>query len=328
MARSGNQKMKLLYLHKIMAEQSDQEHPITMQEIVDALARFGISAERKSLYGDFEALREFGMDIVSIRGKTTAYYGVGRNFELPELKLLVDAVQSSKFITHKKSAELIAKIEGLCSVHQAKELQRQVYVSNRIKTVNESIYYNVDTIYSAIGADKKIGFKYFEYTVDKRQQFRKNGSRYIVSPLALSWDDENYYLLAFDSQAEMIKHYRVDKMTAIAVEDDKRDGLERFHKLDMAQYSNRVFSMFGGREETVRLRFSNRLVGVVLDRFGKDIILSKNGDESFTVALTVEVSPQFFGWMAGLGKEASILSPDNIRKEYRSHIEGILKAGL
>lgn len=325
MPKSVNQKLKLLYLKDILLSKTDQEHTITMKEIIDSLSLIGIHAERKSLYDDFELLRSYGVDVISNRSKTTEYYAVSQGFELAELKLLTDAVQSSKFITHKKSSDLIAKIQNLCSVHEARDLQRQIFVGDRVKNINEEIYYNVDRIYTAIGSNKKISFKYFEYNTEKQQQFRRNGERYTVSPMALSWDNENYYLLAFDELGLVLKHYRVDKMCNIELCEENRDYTEMFDEKEVAKYNEKVFSMFGGKEEVVKLEFENGLIGVALDRFGKDIIVNKKDDDKFTINVKVEVSPNFFGWLAGFGGSVKLLSPDNTREEYLNHIKSILK---
>jgi predicted DNA-binding transcriptional regulator YafY len=320
MPKSSNQKLKLLYLMKILQEKTDGEHALSVAELITELGRYDIKAERKSIYDDLEALRFFGLDVESTRAKTTGYYLASKTFELPELKLLVDSVQSSKFITHKKSTDLIKKIESLCSVYEGQSLQRQVYVTNRIKTMNESIYYNVDNIHTGIGDNRKISFKYFEYSVTKEKVLKRNGDRYIVSPYALTWDDENYYLIGYDADAEMVKHYRVDKMTEISVTEEKRDGQQHFQNLDIAVYSKKLFSMFSGEEETVRLEFVNRLIGVVIDRFGKDIIVVKSDDAHFDISVNVAVSQQFLAWISSFGNEAKILSPDNVVKKMRQQL--------
>ena len=260
MSGNANQKTKILYLMKILMEETDELHPLTIKELVTKLDQYNIQAERKSLYNDIENLRSFGIDIEKNNARACAYYVASRSFELPELKLLVDAVQSSKFITHKKSTELIHKIGQLTSVYEARQLKRQVYITNRIKTVNECIYYNVDYIHNAIAQDKQITFQYFEWVVDfqqpekVRKQFRKNGEFYCVSPWALSWDDEKYYLVAFDSATNQIKHYRVDKMSSIALLEQPRQGKECFQQFDLAVYSQKVFGMYGGKEEKITLK--------------------------------------------------------------------------
>ncbi|UOO37865.1 WYL domain-containing transcriptional regulator [Oscillospiraceae bacterium CM] len=325
MPKSANQKLKLLYLKSIFEEKTDEHHALTVQELIRELAFYDVSAERKSIYDDLEALKLYGLDIVSVRGKTTGYYLAGRTFELPELKLLVDSVQSSKFITHKKSIELIKKIESLCSAYEGQSLQRQVFVSNRIKTMNESIYYNVDKIHAGISDNKMISFKYFEFTVTKERVFRRNGERYVISPYALTWDDENYYMVGFDAKADRIKHFRVDKMTDILVTDSMRLGQEHFKNLDIAVYAKKLFSMFGGQEETVRLQFSNRFIGAVIDRFGKEIIVTSSDDERFEFQISVAVSPQFLAWVISFGDEAKILSPPSVVEKMAAHLDTIAR---
>ena len=324
MARSSYQKLKPLYIMNFFLQNSDEDHPVTVNQIISYLESQGITAERKSIYSDIEALQYFGLDIVQAgSGRSCRYYIAHRNFELPELKLLVDSVQSSKFITHKKTATLIKKIETLASIHEAQLLNRQVFVKNRIKTMNESIYYNVDEIHNGISKNKKIRFLYFEYNVQKERQYRKNGAYYVVSPFALTWDDENYYMVAYDSDASMIKHYRVDKMEKISVLDEDRDGLEAYQALDMAIYARKTFGMFTGQEENVVLRFENHLVGAVLDRLGRDVFIVPDGPDHFTVRTDVIVSPQFFAWVLGFGSSAQIIGPKPVVDKMREHIQSV-----
>ena len=315
MPRSQNQKLKLLYLMQMLLERSDENHPLTVQDMIDALSLHDISAERKSIYADLEALRVFGLDIMQSKGKSTGYYIASRDFELPELKLLVDSVQSSKFITHRKTLSLIKKIEGLASVYDAQLLQRQVYVRNRVKSMNESVYYNVDEISGAISRDRIIRFNYFEFDVNKQRRYRHDGKVYEISPFALMWDDENYYMLGYDQEAEKLKHYRVDKMTNIESAETERSGKELFAGMDMSSYSKQVFGMFTGSEQTVKLRFENRLAGAVIDRFGKEVMLISDGEEHFTVSADIAVSPQFYAWVFGFGTAVEILAPDSARRE-------------
>lgn len=324
MAKSPNQKLKLLYLYQILLQRTDEEHPITVPQLIGELDLRGIRAERKSVYDDLEALRLFGLDVQSRKGRSPGWFVGRREFELPELKLLVDSVQSSKFITYKKTLALIRKIESLASVYEAQLLSRQVYVKNRIKTMNESIYYNVDEIHTGIARDRRIRFRYFDYTVSKERRFRRDGGYYVVSPFALTWDDENYYLVAYDSEAGIIKHFRVDKMLDIGILDEARDGQESFAALDMAEYAKKVFGMFSGREERVRMRFDNQLVGAVLDRLGREAMLIPDGESCFTVTAQVEVSPQFFAWISGFGSLARIVGPDHVVQAMRAHAAEVL----
>ena len=318
MAKSPNQKLKLLYLMRLFLERTDEAHPVTVPELIAALGQYGISAERKSLYDDFEALRHFGLDIVQNGGK---YYVGSRDFELPELKLLVDIVQSSKFITEKKTLSLIKKLEGLASVHDARRLQREVYVRNRVKSMNESVYYNVDEISGAIQQDRAIRFRYFEYTPRKERRFRRDGLFYEASPYALLCDDENYYLLAWDNAAKQMKHYRVDKMASISPKRTARQGKEAFQALDMSAYGKSVFGMFGGAAQQVRIRFADHLAGAVIDRFGKEVVLAVEDETHFIATLPVVVSPQFFGWVVGFGAEAEVLSPPDVRQELYDYLQ-------
>lgn len=326
MSKSQNQKLKLLYLMQFLLQRSDEAHPVTVQQMIDELARHDVKAERKSLYADLEALRTFGMDIIQTRGRTTGYFVGSREFQLPELRLLVDSVQSSKFITEKKTLSLIRKIEGLASVYDAQLLQRQVYVRNRVKSMNESVYYNVDEISGAISGDRAIRFRYYEYTVTKERKFRRDGKWYEVSPLSLMWDDENYYMLGYDAEAGKVKHYRVDKMTDISALDRPRDGREELDRLDMSQYSKRVFGMFTGEVQTVQLRFENRLVGTVIDRFGRDTVIIASDEGHFTVSVEVAVSPKFYAWVFGFGSAAEILSPQSVREGFAEAAEQVVRS--
>ena len=325
LAKSSNQKLKLLYIVRYLMQHSDEKHPVSTAQIIEELANNGISAERKTIYNDIEALRLFGFDIIQLKGKNGGYYIGERDFELPELKLLVDSIQSSKFITQDKTYRLIKKIEGLASIYDGQLLQRQVHVKNRVKSMNESIYYAVDVISDAITQNKKIRYKYFEYTVEKERRYRHGGAFYEVSPFALIWDDENYYMLAWDSSAQKMKHYRVDKMEKVSLTEAEREGTEEFEKTDMSAYTKTVFGMFGGNEQKVKLRFAKHLVGAVLDRFGRDTIIIKDGDEHFTFTANVVVSQQFLAWVFGFGTEAEIISPDEVREEMKKQADAVAK---
>ena len=321
MAKGQNQKAKLLYLARILSQQTDQEHPMTIARMMDLLQAQGVDVrDRKSLYDDLETLRVFGMDIEKQReGRSVGYYVAGREFELPELKLLVDAVQSSRFITHNKTNQLIRKVESLASVHQARQLQRQVYVTRRIKAMNESIYYTVDALHEAIDSGKQIRFHYFEWALGRgrervEKRLRRGGGWYQVSPFSLVWDNENYYLVAFETESGTVRHYRVDKMQNLTVTDLPREGLPE--NFDPAAYAGSLFGMYNGVQETVKLRFENSLIGVVADRFGREVFLSPDGDSHFTVTTKVAVSPQFLSWVFSFGSQAQILSPEPVRNQF------------
>ena len=314
MAKSANQKLKLLYLMDILMEKTDEEHGITMVNILKELERNGISAERKSIYHDLEELRHYGLDILTYsNGRTTFYYVASRKFELAELKLLVDAVQSSKFITEKKSNELIKKLEEFASCYQARDLQRQVFVQGRVKTMNESIYYNIDKIHEAIDKNYAITFQYFQWNVKKEMELRHEGEYYEVSPWQLMWDDENYYLIGYHHEDQKIKHFRVDKMLHIDITDVTRQGAQDFHKVDVKTYSKRVFGMYDGVQTNVKLKCHNSLVGVMIDRFGKNVPLIPLDDDYFQINVTVAVSRQFLGWLLAIGTGVTILEPQEVK---------------
>ena len=327
MAKSSNQKTKLLHLYQILLRQTDEDHPITVAQIIQELGKYGIKAERKSIYDDLESLRQFGLDVQCRKGKTAGWFVGERDFQLPELKLLMDAVQSSRFITQKNSDALIRKLEGLASVHQARQLQRQVYVSGRIKLMNESIYYNVDKLHTAVSGQRAITFKYFDYDLERKKVFRREGRRYTVSPYGLIWNNENYYLVAFDHANREMRHYRVDKMTEIVVTSLDREGRDQYPDFQLASYGEKHFGMYRGQEMTVTLRGRRSMAGVVWDRFGQDVILVPDGEEHFTVTLPVVVSPQFFGWLFGLDGGLTITAPRAAVEEYRRKLEGALGGG-
>lgn len=322
MPRNSRQKLKLLYLKDYLLANTDENHAVTVSDMKNYLESCGIPAERKSLYDDIDTLRESGLDIVSEkRDRNVWYHVVSREFELSELKLLVDAVLGSRFITERKSAELIRKLESLCSRFDAYALDRQLTVAGRIKSMNESIYYNVDKIHTAIRDNTRITFRYFDYNVRKERVYRHGGALYEVSPFALCWDDENYYLVAYDEAHGEIRHYRVDKMSELEETDKCREGEAAFEKVDVSAYSRKVFSMFGGESVRVRLEFADTLAGVVLDRFGKDVFLTPSEDGTFSFETEIVVSPQFYGWLFSFGKDARILRPQSVKDGFAQYLK-------
>ena len=322
MPKSMGQKIKILYLMRILLEQTDEAHPLSINELISKLADYGVTAERKTIYDDIETLRQFGIDIVMEKSKSYGYYVGGRDFELPELKLLADAVQSSKFITERKSMELIKKLEGLASNYDASKLQRQVYVQNRVKNMNESIYYSVDTLHEAIAEGKRISFKYTYYNTDKKRVYRRDGARYVVSPIVLSWNEENYYLIAYSDERDGFSHYRVDRMSGVKKLDDGRSDYT--NSFNLADYSKKIFGMFPGDESDVKLRLHNSLVDAAIDRFGKDIMLAKDGEQHFTVMIRVVLSPVFYGWLFQFGELCEVVSPQSLRDVLKIRAEKLL----
>ena len=325
MAAAGeNQKLKLLYLYDILKERTDEDHAITMSEIIKALDACGVRAERKSIYTDIQALNLYGADIVGEKdGRGYSYHLASREFEMPELKLLVDAVQSSRFVTTRKSKELISKLEGLASNHEAKKLDRQVVVAGRIKTMNESIYYNVDAIHRAIGEDVQIRFKYFRWTEKKEQEFRHDGEDYVVSPWGLVWDDENYYLIGYDARYKEIRHYRVDKMTKIRMTQDKREGRTAFNDRDLGTYTEKRFGMYDGELMKVTLLCKNEAAGVIIDRFGKDVPMIKVDKDHFETKVDMAMSDLFLGWIASMRDNIRITEPKAAVDQMKKMIDGL-----
>ena len=323
MAKVVTNKLRTLYIMDALLEKSDAEHRLSTQDLLAKLSANGIEVERKSIYDDLETLKEWGMDIIYTKEKPAGYYLASRDFELPELKLLVDAVQSSKFITEKKSRELIKKLECLASESEAKQLHRQVFIANRIKTQNESIYYNVDKIQEAMMANRKISFTYYKWNTDKELVARNGGKPFVISPWSLTWDDENYYMLGFDDLTGLVKHYRVDKMQKINLTEDKRTGETEFEKFDLAKFAKSTFGMYGGKHETVTLECDNSLIGAILDRFGADVMIIKTDEEHFCMRHEVALSGQFYGWIVGLGPKVKITSPAYVVDEFKSWIDSI-----
>lgn len=324
MPKSFNQKLKILYLMKALEEKTDREHPMSVAEIIQYLNGYGISVERKAVYDDIETLRIFGMKIENRRERPSGYYLADRKFELPELKILMDAVQSSKFLTQKQSRELLRKLESLTSAGEARKLQHQACTVPGVKSPNGEVYKNIEGIYAAIADNCQISFQYYEWDFSKNLKKKRGGELYRVSPWNLIWKNENYYLIGLDEKSGIVKHYRVDKIKHINIEKNRRNGESIFQKFDMEKFSAGTFGMFGGKETSVRMEFENRFVGVVLDRFGQDVMLIPRDEEHFSMQVRISVSPKFFGWLASLGTGAVIVAPENVRREYISFMKKTL----
>lgn len=317
MSRSKNQKLKLLYLAKIMQEETDDSHAFTMPQIIEKLAAYDIEAQRKSVYDDLDVLNDYGIEIIKEqKGKQTFYHVGDREFEIAELKFLVDVVQSSKFITEKKSRQLIGKLTNLVSNYDAKLLKRQVYVADRVKSLNESILYGVDSIHNAINNNKQIAFHYFQWNIKGEAEPKHYGKIYQVSPWALVYDNENYYLEAYEEEADVLKTYRVDKMQNIVVLNHRRKGKEVFKSKDKAVYSQKRFGMYDGKEETVVLLCENRMTNIIVDRFGRNVHMRSVDKEHFEVRVEVAVSGNFLGWIIGIGG-VKIIGPEPVVQEMK-----------
>lgn len=325
MPKSANQKQKLLYLIEYLKKNTDDTHVVSTAQIIEYMASNGIKVERKTVYADIDTLCEYGYDVIRVGGKSGGYFLGARDFELAEVKLLVDLVQSSKFITTSKSRELIRKLEKEVSRYDAGKLHRQVVVADRNKTSNENIYYSVDVIYEAIAHNVKVKYQYFEWDEKKQQRLRKNGDYYKVSPWLLTWEDENYYLMAYDDEAGILKHYRVDKMLHIELTDEPRTGATEFAKVDVASFAKKTFGMFAGEEKTLQLIADSSLTGVLIDRFGRDVPIRKLDEKHVLVRANVAVSPHFYGWLAGFAGKISIYGPADVKESYREYIQELLE---
>lgn len=321
----ANQKLKLLYLVKFLQEETDEEHPRTVQEMIAYLSSYDISAERKSIYDDLKLLEFYGLDIQSVKAKSFGYFLGERSFQLAELKMLIDVVQASPFLTQSKSMELIGKLADQTSRSNARELRRQVYVMHRVKTSNEALYYAVDGIHAAINENKKISFRYFDWTVKGEKAFRREGKPYVVNPVALCVD-RFYYLIAYDALQKEYRHYRVDRMARLEMLPEDRDALPQ--DFDLGSYVKTIFDMFNGETVSVHLRFHRELINVVMDRFGADAHLRADGPAYFELFAPVEVGPTFFGWLFQFGGEAQIMGPEEVRRSYLAHCQAAAAAYL
>ena len=316
MPKSDNQKLKIFYILDYLQKNSHQEHPVRAAELLSMLERqHNIICDRKTVYSDIAALQDYGVDIVSIPGKNGGYYIASRNFEIPELKLLIDAVQSSRFLTEKKSRELIEKLCNQCSVHDARLMRRDVLVSGRVKSMNETIYYNVDAIQDAIALNKQISFRYFDWDLNGKRNYRER--QYEASPYGLCQDNENCYLLAH-SPRHGVTSYRVDRMQDIRIAEETRTPCPELTGKNLTEYANRLFQMFYGESTTVKLRFHRSLTNVVMDRFGRDTMLIPDGEEHFVFTVNVAVSPIFLSWLMGFGSKAKILHPQSVIDSFRN----------
>ena len=320
MPRSDNQRLKLLRILDFLLDQTDETHFVNNSQIRAHLAQFDIPADQRTIVSDIRTLEEYGLD-VEYDARAKGYHVLSRKFDLYELQLLIDSVQTSKFITRKAADKIIQKLKSQTSQHERSLLDRRCYVVNRVRSMNESVFYHVDELHEAISHNRKISFCYFTYTTPKKKSYLRKGEAYIASPYALLWNDGNYYLLAYEGKK--MKHFRVDKMDSIKVLDYERDGMEEFRQMKLSERSLKVFSMYGGTEEKVSLRFQNHLIGVVLDTFGKDIMIFPDDKEHFTIYVSVEASPQFYAWLCGLGKGVRIVSPAHVVEKYREHLQKV-----
>lgn len=320
---ANNLKMKTYYILKILMEKSDEFHPLSVHDLISSLKEYGIEAERKSIYMDIECLQDAGIDIICDRKQSNLYYIGSRDFELAEIKLLVDTVQASKFITHKKSSELIKKLEKLVSKYEAATLQRQVTVHKRVKSMNENIYYSIDAIHEAIKNKKKVEFKYYSYDVNKNFVPRRNNSTYLVDPFALSWADGNYYLVGYNNFRNEVSNFRVDRMGHVCVSDSDAQVLPENENFDINDYTSKIIGMFGGTLERVKLKFDHSEINIVIDKFGKDISIYEKNESHFCISVDLAVTNMFFSWLIVFGVKAEIVSPPAVREQYKTYLQEV-----
>ena len=322
MPKSDNQKLKILYILDYLQKNSHEDHPVRASELIAMLEnQHGIFCERKTIYSDIAALQEYGVDIISLPGKNGGYYIGSRIFELPELKLLIDAVQSSRYLTEKKSRELIEKLCQQCNEQDARLMRRDVLVSGRVKSMNESIYYSIDTIQDAISENRQIAFRYFDWGMDGKRHFREKS--YQASPYGLCQDNENCYLLAHSAR-HGVTSYRIDRMVDIRKCEEIRTPCPELTGKALTAYANRLFQMFDGDSMDVKMRFHKELCNVVIDRFGRDTMLIPDGEDHFNFTVKVAVSPMFLSWIIGFGEKATILYPESVKDQCRQLCQQIL----
>lgn len=321
--RGSQIKIKILYVMKILKEETDEDHCLTAKQISEKLKRYGIESDRRSIYDDIEVLTKYGMDIIKASGNKGWFLGE-REFELAELKLLIDAIKTSKFISLKKTDILVKKLKTLTNKRNGKDLDREI-ILNVIKADNKLIYYSIDSVHKAIAENHKITFQYSEWTENKEIRLRKNGKVYEVSPWGVLWSEEQYYLLAYESINDEIRHYRIDRMCNVSiVETTAREGEEKY-KDYIVSFTSKMFGMYGGEDEWVELKCSNYMANVIIDRFGTDLFFRREGNDHFRVRVLITISPQFWGWITAMGGDIEIVGPEKIRKEYINYIKEILE---
>lgn len=328
MSKSADQHLKLFYIAEYLTEQSDCEHPVSTACIIDMLGKKGIKAGRKTIYSDMDALAQYGLDIAFRRKRPSGFYLVSRKFSLFDLKLLVHAVQASKFIPYEKSQELIDKLCSFVSIYDREELKRPLYIKDRVKAFNESAFSQIDDIYRAIRSGVQISFIYCEWTQAKELRSEREGYRYTVSPYALVWDDLCYQLIAYDHDTERVRNFRVDKMVELRLSENACCDSSRFSSVALDAYSNQTFGIFGGRDEKITLLCKNEMVGAVIDRFGRDVIIIKETNSMFKVSVNVTVSPSLFGWMASFGGDITVTAPTHTVEEYKAFLKKVLGSVL
>ena len=324
MAKSYHQKMKLLYLMKLFWEETDEQHVVSMKEMIEYLEKKKLRAERKSIYDDIEALKAFGMDIKNRREKPAGYYLDNRMLNMQDCKLIMTAVQSSPWPTGRKAKELVQKTASLCSRWNEPGSERQMYVIDRVKSMNESLYQNLEIFYEAIKRDVQVSFRYMTWKIGHNTQIRKTGKTCLISPWAVCKVGEEYYIIGYEAQKQRIKHYPVIKMAYIKLLEEKREGKESFEKLDLELFYERCFGEPGSPKTRVKFYMENHLLDGIMDQFGKDVWIRPEGDRHFIAIINVDVNERFFGWLSGLGMGARLLEPECVVRQYQEFLQRLL----
>lgn len=313
---------RILMLLEYLYTKTDEQHPATIIDLLNHLAAAGIKSERRSVYSDIAILDELGVDVICLKSRQNQYYIGARHFQLPELKLLVDAIQSSRFVTPKKSAELIDKLRLFAGEHQAQQLDRQIYMDGMAKPENERIYYTVDIIHNAIAADRKITFQYGDYTPDKKKVYRHDGMRYTLSPYGLLWNRDYYYVVGFYERRGEVSSFRVDRMENAAISNEARIMQDGF---DIRDYGKEIFGMYPDKVERVELLCRNDMMRSIVDRFGEDVETAIYDSEHFKATVEVAPSPPFFAWVFTFGGGIQIISPEDVITEMREMASWLVK---
>ena len=324
MSETTTKKMRILKLLEILQQNTDMEHPIGTNELCSKLAELGIHTDRRTIAKDITVLNEQGYEVMQTKlSKQNAYYIEDRSFSLPELKILIDAVQAASFITEKKSADLISKIAALGGSHQAEILTGNIVHFNTRKHNNEQIYYNVNVLENAIRDKKRASFLYFDLDESLNKVYRKNKAIYTVEPIALVFNNDNYYLMTYDPTADnKIRNYRVDRMDSVQQLDDSicKEAADKIQSV--SKYTEQVFRMYGGRTELVTLQFEKKLIGSIYDKFGEKTRISKCSDE-YVVAVEVQISPTFWSWLITFKGQMKLTSPESVISEYKEWLKDI-----
>lgn len=323
MAANGKQKLKLLYLYKMLDEQTDAEHGLSMAQILEKLEELGVSAERKGIYNDLNVLREFGCTINTIQRMPVEYTMEKAGLDLAELTLLVDAVQSSRFLTQRTAARLAKKLSSLASVHEREALKGRVHVDGRVKSQSDSVFYNVDTIHEAMRRKRKVSFLYYKFDSNMKPQVQHDGKPYVQTPVHIVFANGNYYLIGWSDAHEDFVRFRIDRMRLLQVTDERATRNQQIANYAFEDFAYQAFGMYEGEPVRAKLRVAQDAMDIVADRFGTDLPVTPRKDGGAEVSVTVRKSAQFFGWVAGMNGAVTIAGPKPLKAEYRSWLQDL-----